>query len=110
MTEKTKPQYAVGEAYLIIKGIKGNWGWQAKITEIRKNKPAVGSDEIAMLVHVKLPAALFEKPLLSAKVTVDADVPAIEFSEQTVSELRNVIRSATGLDVQLTVIPPAERE
>lgn len=111
MSEKVK--YAEGEAYIVVKGRQTRYGnpapWELIITNVLKKKPAVDYDEVALLLKLKLPVALFEKPLLSAAVRVDGDVPQIELAADTVTEIQNLIRSAVGLDVEVRVIPPSER-
>lgn len=104
----SEPQYAEGEAYLVLKGVQDRYSqkWYLRVEKIAKRKPSVESDEVALLLRVKLPAALFEKPTLAATISVEGDVPQMELEAETVSTIENVIRSTTGLDVHLTLVKP----
>lgn len=106
-------KYAEGETYLIIQGVRARFGPRGAYTlqgfTTRKTKPDVARDEIALKLKVRLPAALFEKPLLSASITVDGEVPQMDLSPETVNTIEDLIRSQSGLDVQLTVIDPESR-
>ena len=100
-------EYATGTTYLIVSGRKG-YGWELGGFRTRKTKPDLARDEVAIKLELKLPAALFEKPTLGAAITVEGDVPTIDLSPETVETIQDVIRSTSGLDVQLTVVPPDE--
>lgn len=101
-------EYAEGSTYLVIKGNKPSYGrfWRLSGFRCLTRKPDVARDEIALKLELKLPAALFEKPLLAASINVDADVPMLELSPETIHTIEDLIRSTAGLDVQLTVVPP----
>ena len=102
----TKIEYAEGSTYLVIKGKRQYNSWQLQGFRTLKTKPDVARDEIALKLNLKLPAALFEKPTLSASINVDADVPMLELSPETIHTIEDLIRSTAGLDVQLSVVDP----
>lgn len=95
-----------GETYIVVRGSRGQYGWKLSGFKTVKNKPAVDSDEIAIKVKLSLPVALFEKPTLAANIAVEGDVPVLELDAETVEAVQNVIRSTTGLDVELRVVDP----
>ena len=103
-------KYAEGSTYLIIKGTPCKYGPRGTYSlsgfQTRKKKPDVAADEVAVKLDLKLPAALFDKPLLSAKINVDGEVPAIELDSETVDNIENLLRSTTGLDVEISVVEP----
>lgn len=98
--------YAKGSTYLIVKGVEKWGGWVLSGFTTRKTKPSVGRDEIAIKLELKLPAALFQKPLLAASIDIDGDVPVMDISSETVQTIEEVIRAQSGLDVQLSVVSP----
>lgn len=99
-----KIEYAEGSTYLVMKAVQRYGSWVLCGFRTLKTKPAVERDEIALKLELKLPAALFEKPTLSATINVDADVPMLELSPETIHTIEDLIRSTAGLDVQLTVV------
>jgi len=101
-----KQKYATGSTYVTVRGKKGPYGWELVGFKTRKNKPSLGPDEIAVKIEMTLPAALFEKPTLKASINVDAEVESPALEPETVESLEHVLRSASGLDVNLTVVDP----
>lgn len=101
--------YATGSTYLIIKAVRNRYGPRGSYTlqgfTCRKTKPNVDSDEVALKLDLKLPSALFDKPLLSASIGIEGEVPIMDISPETVSTVQDLIRSQTGLDVELKVVP-----
>ncbi len=98
-------EYAEGTTYLIVKARK-HYGWELTGFRTRKTKPDVARDEVAIKLQLRLPTALFVKPTLGAQIRVDGDVPEIDLSPETVETIQDVIRSQSGLDVQLSIIEP----
>lgn len=100
--------YAVGETYLVVQGKKGHYrDWALQGFRCLKTKPDLARDEVAIKVSLRLPAALFEKPLLAASIAVDGDVPAIELEQKTIDTIQDVIRAQSGLDIKLEVVSDA---
>ena len=103
----SKNQYVEGSCYLLIRGGQDRLGFtHLSGFKAYHRKPNVESDEVAIQLKIKLPSALFEKPLLAASINVDGDVPVMEIEPETVHTIENLIRSQTGLDVQLSVVEP----
>lgn len=100
--------YAEGQAHLVVRGTKSRHGtgWVLNFVKVTTRKPELQSDEIAILLRLKLPAALFEKPLLTASISVEGDVPAFELDAVTKATIEDVLRSTAGLDVQLSLVKP----
>lgn len=105
-------KYVEGYCYLILRGC--NTGsrvypnWVLGSFNVRKSKPNVASNEVALKLSLKLPVALFEKPLLAATINIDADVPMIDLSPETITNIQDLIRSTAGLDVELTILSPED--
>ena len=84
----TDRKTAKGSCYLIIAGInKGSETypiWQLGGFHVRKTKPDLSRNEVAVKLEMELPVALFEKPLLKAGITIDGDVPEIDLTPDTI--------------------------
>lgn len=76
---------------------------------VTKGKPALEFDEVAILLGVQLPEALFKRPLIRANVIVDSSaVPVATITPDVVLSTAQLIEQATGMRVELKVIPPEE--
>ena len=104
--------YAEGETYLVMKAVPGRYGPRGSMTlqsfTTRKTKPAVDSDEIAVKLSIRLPAALFVRPTLAASIGIEGDVPTIDLSPDTVTTIEDIIKTETDLDIEIRVVPPDE--
>jgi len=75
----------------------------------RKTRPSVRMDEVAIKIDLEIPNALFEKPLLSAKVKIPSDaVSQPEITAEIQDNVKNLIESATGLNIDLRVVEPGD--
>lgn len=91
--------------YLVISCAQKRYGYhELKLERVARKKPSVASNEVALELRLRLPVALFEKPTLSAEINVEADVPRLAVTPETVSNIRDVIQSAIGLNVELKVV------
>lgn len=107
--ETSRIPEAQGEAYLVLRGVPpryAGYDWALRFERVVSKKPAVGRDEIALQLRIRVPAALFEKPTLGATISVNGDVPQMDLTPETVTTVQDLIRAQTGLDVQLTVVKP----
>lgn len=66
--------------------------------------PRLAANEIAIRQSVKVPRALFTRPSLSAEVVIpnEAAMPT-EIEATTVSDIREAVLRATGIDLSITV-------
>lgn len=72
---------------------------------LTKGRPALDSDEIAMMLDITLPDALFRKPRLEARIDIpeEAGQPEVITSE-VVENVKEAIESATGLTISVNVV------
>ncbi len=76
---------------------------------VRTTKPAMKWNEIALLLEVNLPDALFRRPRLEAKVTIPEEAAGTEtINANVVENVREAIESATGLNFDISVIKHEE--
>lgn len=76
-----------------------------------KTQPKVNADEVAIYMTIDLPDMLFKKPMLQAKVTIPAEVvPKPEINAQVMDNVAQAIKTATGLEMSVTIKNPEEDE
>ncbi len=75
----------------------------------RMSKPDLKWDEVAIYIDVELPEALFVRPTLQATVVVkDEAVTPQVLTPDVVVNTAEAIERATGMKVELRVVPPPE--
>lgn len=74
---------------------------------LSKRKPALAKDEVAVELTVELPASLFEKPALSAKIVGTGEAPRLDLTPELVADIQQHLEAQTGLRIELL---PAPRE
>lgn len=80
----------------------GSWKTSARVSV---NKPAVSSDEIAVKVAIELPATLFQRPNLEARITVpERAVQPPTISLEVIDDIERMIVANTGFDVKLVQV------
>ena len=78
--------------------------WFGKV-RVTKTEPDLNRNERAMYMKVTLPKALFTIPTLRASMTVDnAGAPVID-----VKAVADAVKMATGMDIDVQVIPQEDR-
>lgn len=85
--------------WLIINknGIKG----------IRKSKPDLAYDEIAVKIILDIPKELFERPQLEATIKVE-DIPNNAYKPDIILNTAELIEQQTGAKIDFKVITPEE--
>lgn len=74
---------------------------------LTKAKPGLDSNEVAILLEVDLPDALFRKPRLEAKITVPDEAAVGGVIKSVVAEdVQEAIEQATGLTFSVAVVQP----
>lgn len=86
-------------SWLIINknGVKG----------VRKTRPALEWDEIAIKINLEIPKELFERPTIEATLEVK-DVPNNAYRPDIVVNTAELIEQQTGAKINFTVQPVAE--
>jgi hypothetical protein len=74
---------------------------------ITKNRPALQPGEVSLVLDVEVPAALFARPALSAKVTVP---PSQALSERITAEVQDnlaeILAQQLGMHVSVSAADP----
>jgi len=73
------------------------------IKQVRKNKPALDWDEIAIRVNLDVPKELFDRPTIEATLTV-TDIPNNAYNTDVVIDTVDLIEQQTGAKINFTVV------
>lgn len=81
------------------------------VCRLTKGKPGLEWNEVAILLEVNLPDALFNKPRLEAKITVPDEAAVSGIIESAVTEnVKEAIEQVTGLTFSVNVVQPDKSE
>lgn len=99
MTVNTSCYLIVGQRF----NERGNWEGRPSV-RLTAKKPSVAPHEVAVKVEIDLPDHLFQRPALTARVTVPEGTSAPEISVDMQQAITDLIRDNLGL--QLTITAP----
>lgn len=74
------------------------------VKSVRKTKPYLEWNEIAIKVNIDVPEQVFERPALEATITV-SELPDNTFQPQVVIDTVKLIEQQTGAKISFTVVP-----
>lgn len=74
------------------------------IRSVRKSKPSLNWDEIAVKVAIEIPDELFKRPVIEAKIEIK-DVPNNAYDPEIVVNTVDLIEQQTGAKINFQVIP-----
>ena len=75
------------------------------VCRVTKGKPGLDWNEVAILLDIELPDALFSKPRLEAKITVpDAAAVSGVINSVVAEDVQEAIEQATGLTFSVAVV------
>ena len=73
------------------------------IQRIRKTKPHLNWDEIAILIRINIPDDLFKRPQIEAKLIVQ-EVPNTVYNPEIIINTKDLIEQQTGAKIDFTVV------
>lgn len=76
------------------------------VKSVRKTKPYLEWNEVAIKVNIDVPKELFERPSLEATIVVD-ELPNNAYQPKIVIDTVDLIEQQTGAKINFTVVPPA---
>lgn len=79
------------------------------ITAVRKSKPALDWDQLAIKVNLEIPDELFKRPTIEANVQVK-DVPNTAYNPDVILNTAELIEQQTGAKINFTVQTVAEED
>lgn len=88
--------------YLYIRrgGTKYSPRPQVRVTKTKGN---TASDEIVIAVNLDVPEALFNKPQLTASITIPQDVVPEEIKAETIDNIKETLRQSLDLKINFEV-------
>lgn len=97
MTVSTSCYLIVGQRF----NEYGQWVGRPSV-RVTAKKPSVARHEVAVKVEIELPDHLFQRPALTARVTVPAGASAPEISVDMQQAIADLIRDNLGLNLTIT--------
>jgi hypothetical protein len=79
------------------------------IKAVRKTRPALEWDEIAVKINLEIPKELFDRPTIEATLEVK-DVPNNAYHPDIVVNTAELIEQQTGAKINFTVVQATEEE
>lgn len=75
------------------------------ITRVRKTKPYLEWDEVAVKLLLDIPDELFRRPVIDATLTI-RDIPNNAYEPDIVLNTKELIEQQTGAKINFTVVQP----
>lgn len=79
------------------------------VTKVRKTKPALDWNEIAIKMKIEVPDELFARPSIEAKLVVK-DIPNIAYNPEIIINTKELIEQQTGAKINFSIIKEEELE
>lgn len=73
------------------------------IVSVRKTKPDLSWNEIALQIHLEVPDELFRRPTIDATLVIK-DVPNNAYNPEVVVNTKELIEQQTGAKINFTVV------
>ena len=97
-------------SYLCIKKTGSKYAPRYSV-RVTKTSPALDFNEIAMKLSLQIPDEIFEKPQLSASITVPKEaVSAPVIEAEIIDNVEQIIEQQTGFKVKLEVVSKDEEQ
>lgn len=78
---------------------------------IREKPPKLKGNEICLKLELDIPNAIFERPLLVARMNVPASaVPQVTIDTKITDNIEKIIKAQTGLSMVVSILEEEERE
>lgn len=113
----SEPRTIQTSFYVVLEGFKrsgwprGPWNVRAdRIVKTTTEQPALKRNQIPILVTIELPEALFSRPELSVKISVDADHPRVDLDADVLDSIRENIAGTLGVNVNVQAELPDDDE
>lgn len=93
------------EFYLAFR--KKQRGWNSLRVRVTDRLPSLESGEVAIKVTARLPQSLFQRPMLTAAITVPVDsVTPATVSAEVADNIAEIVRQQIGVDLHITIAAP----
>ncbi len=99
------------EKYLVISATKNRYGSYGSSIRLVEKVPTLKGNEISLRLKLNIPNAVFERPQLTAEMTVpDNAVSKIAITPEVADNIEKIIKEATGLTINVTVAEHPEEK
>lgn len=79
------------------------------IKAVRRTKPALEYNEIAVKINLEIPKELFERPTIEATLKIN-DVPNNAYNPDLIINTKDLIEQQTGAKIEFRVLPTEEEK
>jgi len=79
------------------------------VKSVRKQKPSLDWDEVAVKLNIDVPKELFERPTLEASIVV-SEIPNNAYHPEVILDTVDLIEQQTGAKINFTVSTVIEDE
>lgn len=77
--------------------------------KIRKTKPDLSRNEVAIKLNLNLPDSLFTQPILQANVEIDkSQVATYPLDTEVAQSIKDAVLQSTGMDLSIQILDPNE--
>lgn len=76
---------------------------QNGIKAVRKTKPDLAYNEIAVKINLNIPKELFERPTIEANIKID-NLPNIAYKPDLIINTKELIEQQTGAKIEFRII------
>lgn len=98
------------DKYIIVSREGRRYSYRLK-AEMKEREPQLNGNEIAVHLRLDIPDALFDRPMLEAKMALPADVvPKVKITPEITSNLESIIKERTGLNLRVGIAPIEDDE
>ena len=77
--------------------------FRSGIKGVRKTKPDLAYNEIAIKINMELPKELFERPTIEANLKI-TDVPNIAYNPDIIINTKELIEQQTGAKIEFKIL------
>lgn len=77
------------------------------IKAVRKTKPDLAYNEIAVKINLDIPKELFERPQIEANLTIE-NVPNVAYNPELIINTAELIEQQTGAKIEFKVLDARE--
>jgi|SRR5581483_3900329 len=98
------------DKYIIVSASPSRFGQSFKPhLRMVERTPTLKGNEVGLRLLIELPDALFKRPTLEAKFSVDEKmVPKIEITPGVIKNMENLIKENIGMNVHIDLVPHPE--
>lgn len=99
------------DKYLVIEAKKSRYSYFSPRVRLVERAPSLSGSEVGVRLRIEIPDAFFKRPILTAEMTIpDTAVPTINITPEITTNIEEIIKERTGLDMVISIVPYKEEE